>query len=454
MFNKYLGLGGVDTGVGQFQGGAKRERANDNAIPDADIDNDYDGPTVHNICEEYRPMFDGDSIFDTSQNAVSKYYNPLAPQNWTVDFIGIAKAFLSKKAPWTFGVSEKATIDAYCEVVNNFLAYVLMHSVCPEYTNEILAAQKIARLVKKELWAIKTLMDVFPGPFHTALAIVSDPKGFLAETRLCTPAQLETAKEFKGEEFNVNKHMTFEQCMAVVEVTLTLMGTEAQIDTLLPLVEKMKKGDRLPVVRTEECTFEVLSISPPSQETVDDFEAFSERFEIKPTGFLFVRPWGSSAEEQPEDLTPAEARKAAKAKQEALEARRRRDADPQNAFKLDGDLTPTESFVISADILEHCFVGMKFECTVKTIGAGMGDGKEGGGVEGQLRFIDSLNAVHVSFSESVDNERMEGWRIPVETDRIPPTCNDEGADYSPEHRDADDKKKGKGKSENGEEDGE
>lgn len=51
-------------------------------------------------------------------------------------------------------------------MIQNFLNYVLTHSVCPEYTKEILEARRICTLAQNELCAIRRLSVDFPGDYN------------------------------------------------------------------------------------------------------------------------------------------------------------------------------------------------------------------------------------------------------------------------------------------------
>lgn len=63
-------------------------------------------------------------------------------------------------------------VKQICSVIRNFLSYVLHHGVCPEYTDDVMAARKICDLAEKELWAIKQLQYLLPGDFNTAASVL------------------------------------------------------------------------------------------------------------------------------------------------------------------------------------------------------------------------------------------------------------------------------------------
>lgn len=401
MLSKYLSLGGIDTSIKQFQGDPDKEKQN--YLLDDEFGPDYDGPTIFNVSGNMKPI---SSIFDNTQSAISKYYNPFAPQNWRVDWVGCAKAYLSSRAPYLFGIDDDETIDAYCEVVINFSNYVLLHSVCPEYTNDILKTQKIARLAKKELREVYTLADIFPGPLHRALSILTG--GTQKDMYLFTEEAAEEKTKYsveEGTDLYQDKCFTINKCKSVIQAAISILGTPEQI----LLLAELKKGDTIKVIKEEVMSYEVVGIDFPTPDQKKEFEVMhSESGPVKTMGFIHVKPWINPNGVSPEDLTPSEAR--AKAKAEARAEKERLDRLAKG-IKEPVDNAPSESFIISSHVLEHVFMGMKFEAVVKE-------------VVGGVRVIDELKNVYPSFYEVIENMKMLDWREPKRTGTIPPTCND------------------------------
>lgn len=400
MLNKFLTLGGIDTTIKQFQG-ADHGGKKDDDDSDDDLGADYDGPSIYNVSGNAKPV---DSVFDRSQGAVSKHYNPFAPQNWTVDWQGCAKAYLSSRAPYLFGISDDDKIDAYCEVVVNFCNYVLLHSAAPEYTNDILETQKIARQAKKELRKVYILGDTFPGPLYRALSCLTNgsqrPLYLFSEEQAAEKMAME---HDDYEEFTEDKCFTIVKCKSTIQAAIQILGTPEQIK----LLAELKEGDDIKVMKEETCNFEVIGIQFPTDEQVKEFENMKfESGPVKPMGFIHVKPWINPIYDAPEDLAPAEShakyRREAKAEKARLQRLRGGIPEPED--------TPTESFIISTHILENIFVGMKFEAVVKEVTG--------------MRFMDELKGAYCSFFEVTQNMKMDGWREPKKTDRDPPTCND------------------------------
>jgi hypothetical protein len=64
--------------------------------------------------------------------------------------------------------------------MTNFYNYLMHHSVCPEYTEEILAARSVVAQGQKELIAIHNLGSMVPGDFNVACSVLLE--GNLAES--------------------------------------------------------------------------------------------------------------------------------------------------------------------------------------------------------------------------------------------------------------------------------
>ena len=396
MFQKYLAMGGIDTTVIGFQGG--KDEPKDDSDSDDDF-SDYDGPNVNNVTTSMQHM---GSAFDTSQRGISKYYNPFAPQNWTVDWIGCASAFLSNRAIYLFGLDDE-TVNEYTEVIINFLNYVLMHNAAPEYTSKILETQKIARRAKIELKKVRILSDIFPGPFHRALSILTDGHQKLVYLRKQEDTETERKEAAENEDdFDEDKHFTIAKSKSTIQAAIQIFGTPEQIR----LVAELKEGDSIKVITEEALGFEIVRITLPTEEQVKGFEAMTFKSgPVKPMGLLHVKPWINDKMKVYYDMTPSEARAEELKKYRAEKERKARLA------REEVEEVPTKTFIASAHVLEHCVEGMKFECKIREVAGG-------------VRFIDEITKIVPSYYEVIDNEKMLSWREPKKTDRQPPTCED------------------------------
>ncbi|KFZ05529.1 hypothetical protein V501_08267 [Pseudogymnoascus sp. VKM F-4519 (FW-2642)] len=364
IFNKYLSFGGIDTTIKAFTGGVDNEALED-----------LDGPTIADI-NATDVMFGGDE-------AGSKFYDPCAPQNWVVDFEGIAKAFLSSRAPYNFGMHNQGLVNNYCNVVKNFLNYVLMHGVCPEYTKSIIAAQKVCDLAKSELSAIHDIGASFPGNFHKALSIMCHGYSRLL---YIDPASISDHLA----DADPNQYMSIDHAHRTFRAAMALMGTAEQFAAVA--VTSLEECQAPAVVAEELRGFEVVSITLPDETLRNNFAgiraADGRTGTIKPLGLLACKPWTHPY--QPTlDLTIEEEQELA-----------------ENTLVY-GD----ETFWVDEDILERCFEGMKFVGVVRELDLG-------------LKYLDNVIVIYASFYTFVENERMVNWKAPKENERLPPSCED------------------------------
>jgi hypothetical protein len=70
-----------------------------------------------------------------------------------------------------------------------------------------------------------------------------------------------------------------------------------------------------------------------------------------------------------------------------------------------------ETFWVDEELLESCFVGMKFVGVVRTLDMG-------------VKYLDNVTVIYASFYTFVENERMINWKPPRENERLPPSCED------------------------------
>ncbi|KFY38808.1 hypothetical protein V495_06354 [Pseudogymnoascus sp. VKM F-4514 (FW-929)] len=364
IFNKYLSLGGIDTTMKAFTGGVDNETLED-----------FDGPTIADI-NATDVMFSGDG-------SGSKFYDPSEPQNWVVDFEGIAKAFLSSSAPYNFGIHNQELVHNYCNVVKNFLNYVLMHGVCPEYTKSIITAQKICDLAKSELPAIHDISASFPGNFHKALSIICH--GYY-RLLYVDPDSIPD----RSADADPNEYMSIDHAHRTFRAAMALMGTDAQCAAIA--ATSLEEYEAPTVIDEELSGFEVVSMILPSETLRNSFSgiraADGRTGTINPLGLLICKPWVHPCQATL-DLT-------------VLEERERAAHPP---------VYSDETFWVDEDILESCFVGMKFVGVVRTLDMG-------------VKYLDNVTVIYASFYTFVENERMINWKPPRENERLPPSCED------------------------------
>lgn len=171
---------------------------------------------------------------------------------------------------------------------------------------------------------------------------------------------------------------------------MALMGTAAQCAAIA--VTSLEEYQAPTVVDEELRGFEVVGITLPSETIRDSFAgiraADGRTGTIKTLGLLACKPWTHPY--QPTlDLTIEEEQELA--------------ANP----KVYSD----ETFWVDEEILELCFVGMKFVGVVRALDLG-------------VKYLDNVIVIYASFYTFVENERMVNWKAPKENERLAPCCED------------------------------
>ncbi|KAF2967205.1 hypothetical protein GQX73_g6397 [Xylaria multiplex] len=342
MFNKYLFLGGVDSSQRQFTGISK----DTDAMTEADS-------------EKIRVMTAVDFIGGKN----SRFYDGSDAQNWEVDFEAVVKGFLSRTiTDWC--MYDGVLIQKAADLIKNFLNYILMQDVCPEYTSNIVAARKICDIAPIELRYIHELTLELPGDFNRAA------RSLFCEGRV---EQLD-----KGENDEV-----LDRFRLTIFVWSLSKKAEQSKQKLL------KTGDltTIKVVSTMDKTYEILGIERPRHK---DKKMVNEKLaemkmnrKLKPAGFIRVIPaiiahgWGNMPRPEEVDFSNAE----------------------------------EEEFLLEDELLAKLEVGMKMSVTVCELNVG-------------LRFIKEVHELRVSFDTFLPQYLMTNWKDPAPNDRPPPSVND------------------------------
>ncbi|KAI0831016.1 Argonaute siRNA chaperone complex subunit Arb1-domain-containing protein [Hypoxylon sp. FL0890] len=343
MFNKYLWLGGIDASQRQFTGFAEDREA----LAEADTG-------------EVRQMTATDFIGGSG----SRFYDPLEPDHWFVDFEGIVRGFLSRVIPGIYMYDEIANRQA-ADLVKNFLNYVLMHDVCPEYEDDIKAARRICDIAPLELRMMHELIHGLPGAFNTT-----------TKSLFC-----------EGE---VNKCDEDEIYGKLVAFRVTVL--------LSPLDEKIKEKlmssedpTTTHVVDTKEETYQVVDIIRPSKRDIlmveEQLNKAGHPGKGKPAGVIKVKP---SIIDFGFDDVPL-----------------------SDEFELNG--AELEEYLLEGDLLAKFEVGVKIKAVVCELNIG-------------LRFIKEVKEVRASFDLFLPQMLMENWKEPIPNDRPPPSASNPNAE--------------------------
>jgi hypothetical protein len=268
-----------------------------------------------------------------------------------------------------------------------------MHSVCPEYTTDVLAAKKICDLAEKELPLIQELGSMMPGDFNMAASTLYG--GYFHGLYVGKDTwSHEFADEQSGESIRRQKRfdgMTTPEAERLFVTAIAFAGTPELFHAKMKGIPK--------VVHAERRSMEVVRITLPSLKQKRQYagakNSLGEAGNFKPLGTLSVRHWDNPEAEE-EDLTEKEKIAMNKAKKRGIDVR-------------------IEDFWLENDVLERCFIGLKFEATVRKLDIG-------------LQYFDSIAGIYPSFFTFLPAQRLDGWREPIPNPRPAPTIHDDSAD--------------------------
>ncbi|RKF78326.1 putative argonaute sirna chaperone arc complex subunit arb1 [Golovinomyces cichoracearum] len=370
VFTKYLALGGIETGIKQFTGGLDKE-------------------TLENSTAKEIADIQATDFIRTHPHS-SRFYD--GSENWVIDFEGVAKGFLlvlfswymaqlivssSYRLPASFPYNSKEQLHYLCEVIKNFLKYVLYHKVCPEYTADIVAACKIGDIAEKELWAIQKIASNLPGDFNVAASIIFGG-------RYSNVWQSEFREDENNDEENNSSGLKFSHARAelIFMAAVTISGGKDHFTRTT--------NSLLEIIKTEKKYFEVVEIHRPDDLTIERYQNFKDKQGkiglVKPLGAVKLKRWVNPQLEEEEDFTDDESH----------------EEDDEPEF---------ESFWLEEEILQELFIGLKLELIVKELNIG-------------IKFIDSFNSLYCSFHTYLPNEKMAGYKEPVPSNRPPLTEDD------------------------------
>ncbi|KAI5921299.1 Argonaute siRNA chaperone complex subunit Arb1-domain-containing protein [Camillea tinctor] len=370
MFSKYLFLGGIDSSPRQFTGMAE------------DIDSLADADTA-----EVRRM----TAVDFVGGAGSRFYDPSNAEDWEVDFEAVVKGFLSRTILDIYMYDEEA-IEKAASLVKNFLNYVLLHDVCPEYRHNILAARDICDAAPTELRYIHELRSELPGPFNSAARQLFCNGGL---DDLDEPQNLEAWYLFR--------------------ITMLVWAADHQAakDALIKNVTSTSSSPPLRITRTrEKQTYRVTGTERPRRKDIAKIKAQITQTEVEMVG------------------TPAAPVALVRVVPDMMEHGWGNVPRPDEMIHLGDDAAREETFLIEDDIAAKMCDGMKLCLTVCDLG--VVDGDKGDHVDVALRFVKEVGELRVSFDTFLPQYLMTNWKNPVPNDRPAPSAHDvdEGKDMN------------------------
>ncbi|OAX78554.1 hypothetical protein ACJ72_07136 [Emergomyces africanus] len=312
VFTKYMSFGGVDVGPKMFEGNDQRD------FKDKDAE---------------------DILHTTAQSTV--------PEN---------------RVGWdSIGLETEELVDMATGTIRNFLNYILLHDVCPEYSEDILAARVICDAAKVELWKAQQVNCWAPGNFNMACSTLFGGYfyGFY------TGGQ-DWSNEVGAE------GMPDSVARKVVKFAIAGAGSYEQAVRF-----RNKAGDTsLKAICVDENGFEVIAITPVDNDVRDFYKHYAP--DLQPVGKLRAIPWRNPGLPE-EDLPPSQV---------------------GGAYTFSPPSATSEyEFFVDENILKFCFVGMKVDTSIWELNCG-------------LHYFDNVMAVYCSFYTVLLNESMIGWKQP------------------------------------------
>jgi hypothetical protein len=270
-------------------------------------------------------------------------------------------------APQRLGADTEQQIKSFCAVVRNFLNYILIHAVCPEYTQDVLAARKICDLAEKELWEIKQVSHQFPGEFNVAASTLYGGR----YRGLHVDNQEWAANDPDFDDIvAVDQGLSDLEAERIFKTAIAFEGTEK-------LFLKAMEGD-IHIIKNETRCFEVAQIDRAEITSINQYSKVKGHLSstVKPLGKIQFKPWDGPGLDE-EDVTD--------------------DDDDKRSTSISNSIL--ETFWIEDHILKHCFVGMKLEVTVHELNIG-------------IKFFDEV-AIYASFHTFLPNEKViDHWKEP------------------------------------------
>ena len=266
-------------------------------------------------------------------------------------------------------------IKKYVGVIRNFLNYLLYHEVCPENRAQIEASQQVCDQAYSEWCQIAQLKPLLPGSFNTACSAFFG--GTFRDWQ--PPTENDWLDPQDRQLFTMG--MTIEHARDIFRIGLAAQATDRQLGKY----RAERQDQDFKITRHEMIRLEVsrIILGRSNPDIVEFYNNEKSAKDLPILGNFFATTWlGPGGLE--EDLTEEE------------EAEHIANPKPTEEFQ----------FWMEDEILEHMFIGLKFEASVKQMSFG-------------IQYFDAVNEMHPSFLTILPNEAMIGWRE-IEAVWLPP----------------------------------
>ncbi|KAL8867447.1 MAG: hypothetical protein Q9174_005661, partial [Haloplaca sp. 1 TL-2023] len=319
VFDKYMAFGGISSGPKQFSGGLSKADMSDMNATDIAL-----MKAIHFV-------------------DLDRYSTE---ENYVVDFEACVKSFFSARVPMIYdltGADCAKEVHAKTNIIRNFLNYLLHHDVCPEYKDQVVAARNACDLTDKELPMAMTAAAWFPGDFQTACSVIFG--GSCQDVYARNPGW--------DDDFVSEVGMDTATAQNTFKIGLAAQSS----DEMSKIYMEQNSDLGVSVVKVYDIGLEVIEVIPAPDEIRRFYEGHPSAKGLKSLGRLKARKW------QPPHTLP----------QDFAENEKEDEAKPLHR-------TDPYEFLIEDDILRTCFVGMKFEATVRELSFG-------------LKFFDAVTGV-------------------------------------------------------------
>ncbi|EFX05968.1 hypothetical protein CMQ_4037 [Grosmannia clavigera kw1407] len=268
------------------------------------------------------------------------------------------------------------------DVVDNFLRYIQIHDVCPEYETDVRQARVVCDRAKTELMSCRYAQTAMPGQFNIACV-----KLFYNEP---------THKAFNDGLDPLDKVPKDCDAEAIFQTTVALQPRLAGNKT----IEMSKDVKSIHILTTREIDLEISGLVLPSDETVQRYSAAgSPRCPILPAGVVV-------------------------AKHHNIDEGYANQPRP-SAVELAG--RGNEAFFLDRELMALLCPGTKLRVVVHELNC-------------DLNFISTVKDVHPSFYTFLPQELMMEWKEPRENDREAPSVDNPDAEDEAVQKMADEEK--------------
>jgi hypothetical protein len=261
-------------------------------------------------------------------------------------------------------------VDRQCRIMINFYNYLMMHNVCPEFTDDIMAARRVCERGQYELPTITTFEERVHGGVNLACSVLFG--GHYAQ------AYGGNVDRWVNHDAATEDTMPVEKARLILCAAIGALGTDEMFDAVfsteaVPIIEISK----LKFTKEEAVDLEVVRVEKPSGNTQDfyaDQNKVQLKVNLKPLGRLVCKPWkkdiGPTSYDLPKGVLAA--------------------APPSQA---------EFTFWLEGDTLDYAFEGMKFSASIRYLAF---DGCQDG-----VWVLDATSKVYCSFYTWILNELLD-----------------------------------------------